>query len=132
MVPSLEVVSDMSLSAPGMISFGGFGRSDVSGGVELLCGKSSTTGDREVGGTEISGGASRVVVKLESESVIASLPRLGDARGGEAPPTSADLDVEASSPLLLAPNDVSKPPKGTGGYLDLDPPAGGTELPLFF
>lgn len=103
-----------------MISFGGFGRSDVSGGVVLLCGKSSTTGDREVGGTEISGGASRVVVKLESESVIASLPRLGDARGGEAPPTSADLDVEASSPLLFAPNDVSKPPKGTGGYLDLD------------
>lgn len=131
-MPLLEDVSDMSPSAPGIINLGGLGRSDVPGGVVLLCGKSSTTGDREVGGPEISGGASRVV-KLASESGTASLPRLGDARGGgEAPPTSTGLDGGVSSPLPFAPNDVSNPPKETGGYLDLGPLEGGTELPLFF
>lgn len=87
-------------------------------------------------GTEIcgSGGASLPCVGLPSDSLSVSLETGGER--GEVTPISTDLVVDASSPLLLAKNDVSRPPDGTGGYapgyLYLDPLEGGTELPLFF
>lgn len=130
----------MTLSSPGEDSLGGFGTSGASAGDsvygEVLWGKSSTTGDNVVGGTEIDGGgggASLFCVGLPGESASASLPRAGDERGD--PPTSIDLAVEASSPLLVAGSDVSRPPDETVGFapsLDLDPLVGGTELPRFF